>query len=453
MIVGETSRARFLEQLEDFYHNSQYDHLKACWTDTVGDDGAPVSFLQKRPSVVIPLPSLIVDTFTRGLWAAGRRPIPVVKDAQAEDAKELADLVAETQLYRVMREATRRALITGTGVLTWRVVDGLRVVESWDAKFCTPTFKPGCFPQLIALDYVFPFTSETAGKSITMWSRQTITEESWTVYEPVQEVADRDPAWSKDTALSVDHKLGFVPAVWFLVGARSSASPWDGSGIYADLLSLFDDLNRTASQSSKSLFMNLDPQLVAPGMQPDSLDELRKGTGNVWPLPLGADMKLLESNGAYLVSADARITSLRKWCLDAAAIVINDPEKVGGGTQSGTSLELLSAPMIARISELREDVGDGAVRPLLEQMLLHAQPGRPRSVLLHWGSATQTTVDDALTAVQAAAAAVTAGILSRQAAARFVAPYLNVTDVDEDANAIEEEGGAPTTFLRAVKGQ
>src|SRR6185369_9998997 len=81
-----------------------------------------------------------------------------------------------------------------------------------------------------------------------------------------------------------------------------------------------------------------------------------------------------------------------------------------------------------------------ALKPLLEQMLGHRLPGRKPTILLHWGSTSPHTTDDAAKAVQAAKDAVECELVSKSAAARYVGPYLGVSDVDQDRAAVDGGG-------------
>jgi hypothetical protein len=450
-LPGESARTRRMALLEAYYLGTQYDALPSAWDECMDTAGQPIPFRLRRPSTVVPLPKLIVNTFKRALWAADRRPRAVLKGPGNEAANaDIAALIDESGLYRVMGEATRRALVTGTGVVAWKFIDGRYSAEAWDAKWCQPTFKPGAFPTLEAIEQRFPFQVERDGRTVTMWHREVITAAKWTVYQDVEVTADQEPKWNEDAALSVDHGLGFVPAVWFIVGERQG--PWDGTGVYADsdVLSLFDDANFTASQQARSLHYNLDPQLVITGVSEVDVDQLRKGGANTWPLPHGAEAKLLESNGEYVRSADTRLDSLRRWVLDAAAVVINDPERIKGA-QSGSALELLNAPMLAHVSDLREDVGDCAFKPLLAQMLRRRRTGKGEAALvLHWGAMSPSTTEDARGATEAATKAVEAGIMSKAAAARYLAPYVGVNDVEGDQAQADDEATDGRNQLEAA---
>jgi hypothetical protein len=434
---SESERQRRMSLLEAYLANTQYACLPAAWDESVNaQTGEVIPFRLRRPSTVVPLPSLIVDTFTRALWAVGRRPVATINGAEGDaDNVLLSSLIDEAKIYRTMREATRRALAVGAGAVVWKLEDDHFATESWDPKWCIPTFRPHRFPELERLEYKHPYTVEEDGKPITRWHREVIDAQSWKIYQDAEVTATEQPIWREDSAASFEHGLGFVPAVWFTVGERSG--PWDGTGIYAHLLSLFDDANWTASQQARALHYNLDPQTVFIGVKDSDIESLRKGGTNAWQLPTGGDAKLLESNGKYVDSAQTRLESLRKWALDAAAVVINDPERVSGG-QSGSALELLSAPMLARISDLREDVGACALQPLLEQML-RKKRSKPGSVVLHWGSPSPTTADDARSAVEAAAKAVDGRMMSRAAAARYVATYTGVADVEADQLRVDAE--------------
>ena len=423
----------------------------------------------RRPSVVVPMPKLIVDTYCRALWSAGRRPIAVLEGASGtEDNMLLASLIREARLYKVMREATRRALSLGTGIVAWRIQDGRFVAEAWDPKWARPQFRPGAFPALAEVDYRFPFEREiedARGTHVrTLWARQVVSETTWTVYHPTEVADGREPEWRRDSALSVDHGLGFVPVVWMTVGERGPHEH-DGTSIYASLLSLFDDINFTASQQARSLYYNLDPQLVLTGVAETDVQVLMKGP-NTWPLPKDADAKLLESSGSYIAQSETRLQALRKWCLDAAAVVINDPERISGA-QSGTALELLCAPMLARVDDLRDELGDCGLVAVLQQMLaalgapslkgarigLRDQLGRADisasawhafPVTLRWGPHFPATPTDAQTAAQAAERATALGIISKTAAARYLAPFFGVADVEADQEQVRRQDGRVT---------
>jgi hypothetical protein len=436
---GESARTRSMALLDAYYHGCQYEFLPRVWHEDIDTAGQPVPFRSRRPSTVLPIPRVIVDVFNRALWGSGRRPKATLADGSPDDNSLLDDIIAEARLHRAMAEATRRALTIGTGLVVWRLQGGHLAAEVWDAKHTQPTFRPGKFPELERLDYRFKYTREVPDgcggvKPTTYWHREVIDGKSWTVYQDAEVSETAEPEWREDSALSVKHSLGFVPAIWFTIGERG-AHDFDGTGVFAPYLGLIDELNYTASQMGRALYYNLDPQTVLSGVADGDIDALLKGGRNTWCLPERAEAKLLESSGTYVEQAAARIDGLRKAIFDAAGIVLPDPERVHGA-QSGTSLELLAAPQIARVDGLREDVGDAFVR-LLEQILvaltspglapdkarIDVRDGKPRPeaklgrVVLSWGSHFPLTPTDTATAAQAAREALGAGIVSRQAAA------------------------------------
>src|SRR5690606_31087299 len=120
---GESPRARRMALLDAYYHGCQYDHLPRAWDEDVDSAGNPVPFRQRRPSTVLPVPRVIVDTFCRALWGAGRRPKVVLADGTPDDNAYVDDVLAEMRAYRVMAEATRRAFCCGTGLVVWRIQD------------------------------------------------------------------------------------------------------------------------------------------------------------------------------------------------------------------------------------------------------------------------------------------------------------------------------------------
>lgn len=462
---GESARTRRMAFYESYFTGTTYDTLAVPWDVALDGAGCTVPLRSRRPNVVVPLPRLVVDAFVRMLWGAGRRPTASIVGAKGpEDNQLLADVIDEADLVRVMRDATTRALRTGTGCVCWRVRDGRLVADSWDAKHCRPTFVYGAFPRLERLEYVYKYEREVAEgarvRCATFWHREVIDAKSWTVYEDVEMSAAREPTWrAKET---VKHGLPGVPAVWMPFGELDGI---DGMPIYAPCLSLFDSMNMTASQRDRALHYNLDPQTVFKGVSEADLNELRKGGANTWSVPEKADVFLLESGGGFVEMAERTLDWLRQNVLDSCGVVIADPERTAGA-QSGAALELLHAPMLARLDDLREDVGR-AVKDLLEQILagLATLPGtiaiRERHdarrwgkarVQLAWGRHFPATPSDATHAAQATAAAVDKGLISRAAAARYLAPHFGVEDVETDQErAAEDMAAIEARELRLTK--
>lgn len=447
------SRLETLSKLDAYYCSTQYEHLQHAWDECLDGRGQAIPFRQRKPQTIVPIAKLIVDSHVRGLWGAGRRPIAVIADEEGTaDNKLLAGLVREAKLNRVMREATRRALSLGTAAVAWKIIDGTFSAESWDPKFCQPAFIPGRFPLLSSIDYRFKFTREVDGQAKTFIARQLVDASRWVVWQPVEEIAGREPEWGASE--SVEHKLGFCPVVWFIVGER--CGEFDGTSIYAPLLPLFDDLNYTSSQQARALYQNLDPQLVIKGVSESDVEVLKKGS-NTWPLPKDADAHLLESNGSFVTMAEKRIDALKKWCLDACAVILNDPERVSGG-QSGSALSLLLNPMVVASDDLKEEVGDAGFVQVLRQMVaalehpalvavrkrlgatkLPTGPWHTLPVQLHWGPFLPSTPADALAAAQAAAQAVGIGAISRAAASRFLAAHFGIADSEADMEEVEAD--------------
>ncbi len=458
--AGESPRTRALALLDAYYHGCQYDFLPRAWHEATDSTGQPVPFRSRRPSTVLPIPRVIVETFNRALWGAGRRPKATLADGGPDANAYVDDIISEARLYRVMDEASRRALTIGSGLVVWKIQNGRLRAEVWDAKYAEPTFKPGRAPELNQVDYRFKFTREARDPQTghvrpqEFWHRETVDATSWTIYADESVTVDREPDWKAST--TVEHGLGFCPAVWFAIGERGAAD-FDGTGVLGPYLGLFDEANYTASQLARALHYNLDPQTVLTGVADGDVDQLLKGGPNTWALPKDADAKLLESTGSYVVQAQAHLDALRKAIYDAAGIVLPDPERVAGA-QSGASLELLAAPQIARVDQLREDVGDAFVR-LLEQILtaltspglapeksrVDVRDGKPRPqaplgrVVLSWGPHFPLTPSDTSTAADAASKALSAGAISRQAAARFVARFFGVEDPEADQKLVDAD--------------
>jgi len=466
---GDSPRAAYLRLLSAYYAGTQYQHLPRAWHENTDRSGQPIDFRQRRPSNVLPLPRQIVDTFCRALFGSGRRPKASIADTPgSDDDTLLSDLIAEAKIDSTFADATRRALATGSGIVVWKVLAGKVRCEAWDSAACETVFKPGEPDELESVDYRYTYSREVRDPQTgqrrpeEFWHRETITASTWVVYAEVEAREGIEPQWALEQ--TVEHDMGFCPAVWVRIGEPAGApcGQGDGTGVFAPYLDLIDDLNYISSQQGRALFYALDPQVVLSGVAEGDV-ELLKGGKNAWTLPKDAKAELLESDHAYVGAAAERMKELRKSILDAAGLVELAPESVRGA-HSGSALELLLSPQIARVDELREQVG-GPLGRLLEQILAalggpalaparvrvevrDRRPKRagrkPRSpaaprVVLTWGSHTPRTASDALTAADAATKATTAGAVSRESAARFLAPYMGVEDVEADQARVDAD--------------
>jgi hypothetical protein len=263
--------------------------------------------------------------------------------------------------------------------------------------------------------------------------------------------------WATEPHNTIEHGFGFCPVVW--VQNLENLEDLDGD---SDLHGIYDILERVDAHYSQvdiSAFANADPTLVIttdaqlPG-------NLRKGTSNAIQLPAGSSAQYLELQGTSIKVELEVVKELRAEALAVARCVLDNGE--ANTAKTATEIERKYGEMYDQVDLLREQYGETCVKAILEMVLravralaaqgksvrLRPDKGVPRRlgpsefVELTWPPHVEPGLDDAKIAVEIAASAKNASIISTQAATKYIAPYLDIEDSDQAALEAEAEAAA-----------
>lgn len=456
-------------------------------TDYWPNEALPLRF--RRPTAPYRLPTVIVDRFTGLLFSQRRHPNFTC--AGNPDIADVANALADsTRLWMLAIQARQYGGATGSVALSFRFVEGAPRVEVHDPRWCKPTWKDREAQQLEALEKSYLYPEEEldprtgSWRQVWYWYKRVIDTTSDTLYEPLR-IDATDGKQADDLLFNADwrvqevvkHGYGFCPAVW--VQNLPMQNDIDGVPDCDGIFPLVEAMDALRAQSVRGTVANIDPTLV---LRTDGAVDpgTRKGSGNALQLGAQDSATYLEIAGTGFTSAANERASLRSEALEVAQCVLDHPDVAA---KTATEIERVYSSMLAKADVLREQYGQRGILPLWEMMLraavAHKKRGEvvnlPRKAVdpdgagpqkmrlverelpdvetdggmldLHWGGYFDPTPQEALTATQAASAAVAAKLIPRRAGTEYVAQQFHLDDAQAAYEAIEEEERAALAKL------
>lgn len=424
-----------LEQLERYVVGTQYDGLPDFF-----NPAADVPLLERAPNIVDSITEAAIRQHVD--FALGEDHFPQITCAPTDDdrlldgASALGDddlALLDAFLRAIMEHAEFKAAACdafvsaegcGTAVSIVALRRGCPSIQSLAAKWCTPTFVAG---ELTSLEVMFPYiqlAQDERGRWVAEVHlyRRVIDANADTVYQPHPVRGERGMStftWTVDEAATVQHSLGFVPAVWY---ARKSlaadGASFDGHAIHETQLDELDALNFSLSQRGRAALYVGDPQMVEYGVSESTMPATtgraavrplvdasgrqvhgnmparadgvvppsprdhyvlgmstpqraarRKGPMQVWSYESSdAKVELLSLPGDALTSIDGHCKDLEQRISAVLGYTQSTPETIRGSL-SGKALSLLFARTTSFCDGARGDFWSGWMRPTLQMLL------------------------------------------------------------------------------------
>lgn len=531
--LGGTRRFWEIDKLERYYAGNQHDGKPSWW------DGE-VPARERHPCVLSGLPKAAVEQAVR--FTLGEGKFPQLRFEGSEEKRAIAGIdlslsveEAETldrlwseiskqiKIKLVFREALRRGLATRTCCGVFSIRDGELSVELFNSKHCEITWETGFkkAPKSLECRYIFPREELENGnpKEVWYWYRRVINAQSDIVYNEVRVEDGDEPKWTVNPELSADHNSGMCPVFWWGNLPRMDVKDDDGVALIDGCEDEIDAIDYALSVRHTGAFVYGSPQAwetgVVDGKGPDNTGRTA-GTidyfNTIGPDGTPAGIKgfrsnekparkrsaftnwtyedievkvgLLETNGGAEKMVTAHITDLRARLLEAIQVVLLDPSSVAGNSDmSAKLLELMYAPLLALVDDLRECWGDhlrafcsqlfrflshhhkagstiflsslDEAAPILERFNVQLAAGGvtwlPPESNLSWGDYFAPTAADIREAVELARSArggKTAGdkndsegepLITRKRAVEYIAPYFGIENVDAELEELDEE--------------
>lgn len=491
--LGMTPRQQDLNQLWSWYTCTRYDARKVDWDGsercdpvdgeaiaTAGvlpggfyDAGADFPLKFRRPVAAYALPRVIVNRFTGLLFSESQHPrLCCTGDPNFEDY--IGALAELARMWAQMAEARRFGGAQGSFCVTFKFIGGEPILEVHDPRWVEPTFKNLDTRELKQIEkrWMWPeyeMNDEGTFDEVWYWTRRIIDEEVDVIWNKVPVGNGDEPDWqSLQPDQAVRHDFGEFPGVW---GQNEQVQDSiDGAPDCLGVYDVVEELDAIESTGGVSLKKNMDPTVVINSDL--KLRELQKGSDNAVKLEKGGDAKYMEMTGAAVETAMKFCDRKRNQILEVTQCVL-DNEDASSPAATATEVRMRYASMTQRADGFREQYGQRGVLPLIKKMvravrkLTAGRPGAapdggllvmqvklpPREITapdgtttfqervlpaedevkgvltLDWPPYFPPTLKDAIDAATAVKMARDSESLDEEHAARFLAPYFNIENV------------------------
>lgn len=450
--LSGTFRRDDLEEVALYMKNRQYDTLQD-W-DAIGDNGEQIPMKSRKPRIIYNLAKTLVDRLSSKLL--GPRVFPSFNLDEDPLTKEFNDhLINITGLKTKALSMAKSLTANGSGFLRFKIVevDGMLhpTIEKYDSNICYPIFDAVGNLQELSIKYVFDDVEDKDenGTPKKKWYKLTLGKFSDTLYDNPEYKADSDPEFK--VVSSVSHNFGFVQGEWFKTTDNMKEA--DGPSLVNDVKGFIDAFNYSISQSDQAVAYNQEPQLLIQGMTDDELEDLVKSSMKSWAMGRDGDAKYLESNLNGVEKASDLRDKFRENVGDITRIILMNPEKVAGYAQSAKAMEVLYAPFLDLIDEMRPFIEKGLLalqQKLIVAILITNQRGfqiaginippsySPASLSfsLLWPAVFPMTMQDLQQKVSLAVQASNGNLISRETMTKFLAKDFGVEDVEEEIQKI-----------------
>lgn len=448
---GAKVRNDTLELFDAYYENRQYDNL-TDWNEAMkSEEFVPIR--DRKPRVVFNVAKVLVDKVTSKLVGTSVFPKFTIED-DPEDTDFLRMVQKVTRFRKHLLEPIRRSLISGSCFVRFFFIDGTPKMEHYLGKYCYPKFDALGELDSLEVKYVYedPDDKDSQGRPLFKWYRLVLSKSADILYDnPEYKEGNSEPKFT--VVEQNDHNLGWVQGEW-LRPAEFKFDP-DGSSLFGDILDFIDDVNYSLSQSSQAVSYNQEPQLTVNGVDEDELAELINSSEKAWDLGREGEAKFVESTMKGTEEAREVRKEARQFMLEVVRVVISDPDKMAASAQSGRALEILNAPLVELIDELRTIYEPQIVNLLVKLSMTFVTLGiqgadlaiemppqyKPVSldISVHWPAIFPPTIDDIAKKVSAVVQASQGHIISHETGTRWIAQDFGVEDIDEEVKKIQNE--------------
>lgn len=443
-------RSAQLDLLDAYYDLKQYDHLPN-W-DSCGQQGSDYTPVRsRRPRLNYAFAKTLCKRI--GAKLVGDKQFPTFTIADDPDTEAYLNMIQKaSNLKAFLIDPMRRMLSSGSVFVRFYIsANGQFVMQKYLSKYCYPIFNDGGDLLSVTIRYVYEDLEQVdeSGKPKQLWYQMTLGQHADVLYDNPEYHPEAQEIPEFQEVNRVEHGLGFVQGEWFKTIPDQGA---DGYSLYEDILDFIDEVNYNLSQSSQAVGYNQDPQLAINGMDEEELGELIRSSQKGWNLGKDGKAQFVESglNGVKAASElrDKVILGIQH----VARVAFHDPDKMNMNAVSGKALEIMNAPLVEVVEELRPVIGPCIQRLISKMAIANLEMGSrgmevpvlvpngyaPQSfdVETTWPPVFQNTMVDLQQKMTVANIAATGNIISRESVTRWVAADFGVKDVEEELQKI-----------------
>jgi hypothetical protein len=451
-------RSDDLDLFDQYYENRQYDTLPE-WDKANATDGTYIPVRQRAPRIKYNLPMVLVDKVAGKITGKSVFPKFVVEE-DAEDTDFFRVVQNACGFRRNLVDPMKKLMISGSVFVRFQIKDGTPIMEGYNSKYCYPKFDATGELEQIEIRYVYEDgeDKDAKGNPKKKWYRLVLTKTSDTLFDNPDYREGSVPQFKVVNTYA--HNLGWVQGEWFRT-SKEKFSP-DGQSILAPILDFFDEFNYSLSQTSQAVGYNQDPQLVVNNIDEDELDKLIRSATKAWNMGREGKAEFIQSDLAGVTVARETRDDMRQRALEVVRVIMHDPEKIVGNASSGKALEILFAPLLELVDELRTVIEPSLKNLIIkigmtllalnaegfETILTTPDGYEPQSldVTVKWPPIFPPTLEDLQKMATTANTLSMANLVSRETLTRWLAPHFDIEDVDEELKKILSQPPPPNPF-------
>lgn len=448
-----------LDVLDQYYEGTQYEGLPD-WDESLNSE-QHVAVRQRKPRIIYNLPKTLVDKVASKI--TGTAVFPQFITEEDPDTTQFFRVVQKAcNFRRSLMEPIKRMLASGSVFVRYYLINGVPKMEYALAKYCYPVFDAIGQLDTLEIKYTFEDWQDLDPKTSSpkvKWYRMVLSKTADILYDNPEFLPNVKPTFT--VVQQNNHNLGWVQGEW-LRTVEDKFDP-DGWSLLEPILSFFDDMNYSLSQSSQAISYNQEPQLVVKGMDEEEMDTLVKSSSKAWFMGRDGEASYLETQLAGVEQAGESRDSNRQRMLDVCRVVMHDPEKLVGSAQSAKAMEVLHGPLIELIDELRTvlepQIRDLLIKIALTILAMEAQgfdtavevpPGwQPETldITVTWPAIFPPTVADIAAMATACNTLNMSQIISKETLTRWMCQVIpTVENVEEELEKIAAEPPPPSPF-------
>lgn len=487
-------RSRHMLELERYVDGTQYTGRPDWFSD-----GAPL--WERAPCIVYPAARSAIASNADLLFGGGRFPAIGFAGDNDEDAESALDeILRRARFARVCREVFAGAQSSGSAAAIVSMRSGHVAADTVRGRWCEPELEADGSVRRLVIQYAYISAVQIAGerRAKAMLYRREIDARSDTTFLSAECREDGTaPSWQRDPKRSVNHGLGYCPAIWYPhMQGCAIVDAIDGTALHEHLTDEIRALDFTLSQRHRAALYCGDPQWteigVAPGHNPTQRGRhadvpasvhgrpgekphasYRSGSGKAQPRKKGpgivwqyedpnVKVDLHSLPGDALEALERHAADLRMKICESLGVVFIDPGDLpSSASLSGKALEALRARQLDRCDGYREDFGDRFMIPAAHMMVRIARDRGARidnldmiepdaEIAISWPSYFRADSAEQSQAVDRALKAVDGSLISRRRAVESVADMFGVTDVEAELEEIERESAERQAKAMAI---
>lgn len=428
-------RSQVLKTVDSYLFGTQYDGL-ANWDDSVCDAENYVKLKNRKPKIVFPFAKIFQDRISSKL--AGASTFPKFQIEEDEEADFFVNnVLIPGSFFKAKMQSTAKDLALRTSAFCrFKFAEGNLQIIKYNTNYCYPEFDEAGELESVEIKYVFD-TDEVdpqTGKMVKRWFKLEMGKDAEVLYDEPIYHENQEPQF--EVAERVDHGFGFVQGEWFRFGDNIHSPDGEDDPIIYQMTEFIDAINYNLSLSDQAVNYGTEPQLTISGMDEEDAEKLIKAASKTWLLGREGKAEFLEIGGNGVDNAEKQRDHYLKLFQHMARIVLLDPEKMAANAQSGKAMEVMHAPMVELINELRPWMEKGMIKLLqkisttivllglqgLETQFIIPRRWQPKSlnIAATWPPIFELTTQDQQQILSIALQAANGNIISRDTALRWL---------------------------------